>query len=513
MATPEFEAQKETAPVSSPEPLISDALSDAKSSSKSLKTGSWVSSTYFAEGFPYAIVNNLAEVLFKDLGASLGAIGLTSLFHLPWNIKFLWAHWLDTYETKRRWMIVLQIILGLLLLLLSMGADSSYSLGLISCIFLALAFFSATNDIAIDGFYMEALQEREQALFVGFRAFCYRLASSLVKGPLIILIGFVGWRWGLASAAGLMFCLAAMHAALLPTREKRQRHLTEGLQKIFSRRLALRLVLLALGAFAYLSPWGVKWRTNFVESLSQVPIVGSWGASNWIAVLLLLALLVATSQLKRLAAWARGSESELGRSTVALLELPHFKRVLAFIILFRTGESFLQKMKLPFLAEVYGVSNQEYGAINGFGGVVAAMVATFWGGWMISRYGLKRCLWPFVLAQNLFNLLYLPLALAAGHLTHALWWIGGVIAVEEFGAGLGTAVFMVYLMRACDPRHKAAHFALFSALMSLSFTFAGAFSGFIAEAIGFAGYFGFTVLATVPMMLLAARVPHLEERP
>ncbi|MCU0690568.1 MAG: hypothetical protein MUF54_04135, partial [Polyangiaceae bacterium] len=63
----------------------------------------WVSTSYFGEGFPYSIVNNLAEILVTELGASLGAIGLTSLFHLPWNLKFLWGPVLDHFETKRRW--------------------------------------------------------------------------------------------------------------------------------------------------------------------------------------------------------------------------------------------------------------------------------------------------------------------------------------------------------------------------------------------------------------------------
>ena len=55
-------------------------------------TLAWVLSTYFAEGFPYSIVNgDIAKLLFTELGTSLSGIGLTSLFHLPWNLKFLWG--------------------------------------------------------------------------------------------------------------------------------------------------------------------------------------------------------------------------------------------------------------------------------------------------------------------------------------------------------------------------------------------------------------------------------------
>jgi MFS transporter, PAT family, beta-lactamase induction signal transducer AmpG len=87
-----------------------------------------------------------------------------------------------------------------------------------------------------------------------------------------------------------------------------------------------------------------------------------------------------------------------------------------------------------------------------------------------------------------------------------------VIACEHAGAGLGTAVFMVYLMRTCDPAHKAGHFAIVSALMSVSFTLAGVASGFLADAIGFSNYFGFTFLATIPGMVLIVFIPHLDGR-
>jgi PAT family beta-lactamase induction signal transducer AmpG len=90
--------------------------------------------------------------------------------------------------------------------------------------------------------------------------------------------------------------------------------------------------------------------------------------------------------------------------------------------------------------------------------------------------------------------------------------IAAIIAIEHAGAGLGTAVFMVYLMRTCDPAHKAGHFAIVSALMSLSFTVAGVASGFLADAIGFANYFLFTFLATIPSMVLIFFVPHLDGR-
>jgi len=129
-----------------------------------------------------------------------------------------------------------------------------------------------------------------------------------------------------------------------------------------------------------------------------------------------------------------------------------------------------------------------------------------------ARHGLRRWIWPFVLAQNVLNLLYVGMALGSFGVTPGLAALTALIAFERFGEGLGTAVFMVYLMRCCDPAHKAAHMAILTALMSVGFTVAGAVSGWLAEGLGFASYFGFSFLATIPGMVLIFVIPHLDGR-
>ena len=142
-------------------------------------------------------------------------------------------------------------------------------------------------------------------------------------------------------------------------------------------------------------------------------------------------------------------------------------------------------------------------------GLLASIVATLVGGWLISRDGLKRWIWPFVIAQNALNLLYL--SVSSGVLPPTLPGLTAVIALEEFGAGFGTAVFMVYLMRCCMPDYKAAHMAILTALMSVSFTLAGVASGFLADSMGFSWYFAFTFVATIPGMVLILFVPRIAD--
>lgn len=477
----------------------------------------WTITTYFAEGFPYSVVHTLAEVLFTEMKASLQLIGLTSLFHLPWNLKFLWGPYLDEYGTKRGWIALTEVIIVVCLIGLAVSAQLGTG-GLLaaSALFMVLAFFSATHDIAIDGYYLEALDERAQSKFVGYRAPAYRVAMLVVAGPSLMLIQKVGWFWGFSLCGTVMGGLLFYHLTLLPKVETPRQPMAA-----VGRGLLRPGVLLGLGALITLGLAGRAFLESpaaaealqaardtapgLMEALSQINFAGG----------VAIALLVVLLGLLLAMPWLRGrmarSDSFYAKAFVSFLAQPQVGRILAFVVLFRAGESFLMKMKYPFLKSI-GLSLEQYGLANGTVGMVAALVGPAVGGYLISQHGLRRWIWPFVIAQNGLNLLYMALALYAESAgPPAFWIITTIITVEMFGAGLGTAVFMVYLMRCARPEHRAAHMAILTALMSVSFTLSGVASGFIASATGFASYFGITCALTLPGMLLIFVVPHIDE--
>jgi len=249
---------------------------------------------------------------------------------------------------------------------------------------------------------------------------------------------------------------------------------------------------------------------------------------RWSAVGLLSLLVAGLASLPILRRRYKDSDAAHARALVSFLDQPGVVQILAFTLCFRLGESFLGKMKLAFLHRELHMPMEHFGAANGTIGIVALFAATLLGGRLIARDGLRKWIWPFVLSQNILNLLYAGLAWVdleivasqgvigyvslAGHNLQVLALQYGVIGLERFGEGLGTAVFMVFLMRCCDPEHKAAHYAMVSALMSVGFTLAGTVSGQIAENLGFANYFVFSFVATVPGMLLIVVLPHLDGR-
>jgi PAT family beta-lactamase induction signal transducer AmpG len=473
----------------------------------------WVSTTYFAEGFPYAVVNNLAEILFKELGASLQAIGLTAIFHLPWNLKFLWGPFVDEYETKRRWLIAIEIALSAMLLLLAFTVSATELLSVMSAVFLAMAVLSATHDVAIDGYYLEALDEREQSRFVGFRAGAYRVAALAVRGPLVVLIGVVGWGAGLFTAALVFAAITAFHLACLPRAEAPGPRIG-----VLVRRLATRRVLIIAAVLS--AAIAAERRFHLVgphvgpllDRLADAPGVRQLGVAGTIGVTLLALLALTPVLLPFLWRKIERSQSHYAQAFVTFRDQPRIGRALAFVMLFRTGESFLEKMRYPFLSDAAKMSLETYGFVNGTLGLFAVVVATMLGGWLIAKDGLRRWIWPLMLAQNVLNLLYAGVGMMDDPSALGVPLLAAVITVEHFGAGLGTAVLMVYIMRLCDSAHKAGHMAIVTALMSVGFTAAGAASGFLAAAMGYGPYFAFTFVATIPSMILVFFVPHLDGR-
>jgi PAT family beta-lactamase induction signal transducer AmpG len=488
----------------------------------------WTVSSYFAEGFPYSVVNNLADLFFTEQKATLQQIGLTSMFHLPWNLKFLVGPFVDAYATKRRWLIGLEVLLTMALVALAVCASLSTVLVAAAAAFLIVGVLSAVHDIAIDGFYLEALDKDGQARFVGYRAPAYRAAIVVVTGPIVVFAKQAGWAPAFAVCALIMAALLGLHLLILPRTETPKAPLGALVRSALSLPIllaGLAIVGLVLGARAWWS--SSMWQAikdRLAEWLPQLAApVALLGVAEWMGVSLLLGLVGLLAALPLIRRRLRGSTSFYASAFISLLEAPYATRFLVYIVLFRVGESFLMKMKYPFCSRELGVTLDEYGVVNGVIGMIVGLIAPAIGGYVIAKRGFERFIWPALWLQNGLHLLFAGLA----------WWapevarltgpehqfiagvdtrivvITSVIVVETIGAGLGTAAFMVYIMRCCQPAHKAAHMAILTSVMSVSFTLAGVFSGFLANALGFFVYFLFTFLITIPHMVMTFFVPHI----
>ena len=186
----------------------------------------WVPTLFFAEGLPYVLVVTVSVVMFKQLGISNADVALyTSWLYLPWVIKPFWSPFVDLVKTKRWWLLITQLILGAGLAGVALTLNTTNFFRWSLAIMWLLAFSSATHDISIDGFYLLALDEGEQSLFVGIRNTAYRIAMIAGQGGLLMLVGLFeklwgstvrAWSLGFMIAGGLMILLWIYHSYILP---------------------------------------------------------------------------------------------------------------------------------------------------------------------------------------------------------------------------------------------------------------------------------------------------------
>jgi PAT family beta-lactamase induction signal transducer AmpG len=482
----------------------------------------WGFTTYFAEGFPYTIIRTVSSVFFRDMKVSLEAIGLTSFFGLPWVIKFLWGPQVDEYGTKRSWMLITQSALACLVLVVALLVPVENSIPWIAMLFFVGAFLAATHDISIDGYYMEALSKEEQAEYVGFRVMAYRIAMMTGTGVIVTIGTTKGWNMAFGLASAILFLLFAYHLFFLPKVEKTKAPLVRLL------RVLKNLKIIVGGVFLALFIVGLKHLTDapsYKEWIGDNAFLRQFNFTNIITLLLFFILLtIAVFRKKIKARLTRSKESFYAKAFVSFMDQDGITIVLLFIIFMRTGEFMLSAMVSPFIVDL-GLK-MHYGWISSGVGLPCSIVGAMIGGYCIGKFGMRKVFWPFLLAQNLTNVVYMVLAwhlkdIIIVNTANAnpismglsnLVTVAGVHGIDQIAGGLGSSVLTIFLMRLCKIDFKAAHYAIGSGLMSLSGMFAGAVSGVIAAAYGYWILFGISFAVSLPGMVFAFFVPLHEKK-
>ena len=410
----------------------------------------WIPTLYFAQGLPYVVVMTLSVVMYKNLGLSNTEIALyTSWLYLPWVIKPLWGPLVDLLGTKRLWIVGLQFAVGVAFALVALTLPGPKFLQMTLAMFWLMAFASATHDIAADGFYMLALPQPSQAAFVGVRSTFYRLSMLGGQGGLVYLAG-----WWAESQGSVVLAWTWVFWLLAG---------------VFAAAALLHLWVLP-------RPMGD----------GPAPRTATFGA-DFFAVF------------------------------AAFFKQRDIGRILAFLLLYRFAEAQLLKLVTPFLLDSraaggLGLRTQDVGIAYGTVGVVALTLGGLAGGWVISRGGLKKLLWPLMVAMHAPNLLFVLLAATQ---PTSVWLVSAALAVEQFGYGFGFTAYMVFMLMVAGGAdgdgsnsavHKTAHYALCTGFMALGMMLPGMWAGWLQSQLGYTQFFIWGCIATLPSFVAAARV-------
>ncbi|AWF80312.1 AmpG family muropeptide MFS transporter [Microbulbifer sp. A4B17] len=181
--------------------------------------------------------------------------------------------------------------------------------------------------------------------------------------------------------------------------------------------------------------------------------------------------------------------------------------VLAFMFLYKLGDSMATALATPYYLDM-GYSNTDIGIVAKNAGLWPAVIGGFFGGLLIVKIGINKCLWIFGVVQLVSIFGFIILSEVNGELVGtpdfnpSLWLLAIVIAFEYLGVGLGTAVFIAFIARTTSKLHTATQFALFTALTSLPRTFANASTGYLVEGMGWTNFFLLCAALAVPGMIL-----------
>ena len=381
----------------------------------------------FFGGLPLPLTGVTLQQWLTEAHLSLGAIGLFANVGLAYSLKFLWAplldraplpSWLARFGRRRGWLLVTQPLLAAACALLA-ACDPAQSLWPVVAAATAVAFLSATQDIGIDAWRIEAFPPAMQGAALAVYVWGYRAALFVAGSLALRFAGGLGWRGVILALAGLL--AVAPLATLLAA--------TPAGERAPVGRLSLRLTV-----------W---------EPLRE------------------------------------------------FLARPGSAAVLAFVMLFKLGEVLAGRMATPFY-NALGYDRVQISNAIGVPGIAASLCGFAVGGWVVARLGTGRALIATGFVQMASMGLYFALAYSGGDPAILV----AKVMLENFAETMADAAFLSFLSSLCAPGYTATQYALLSSLAVIPMRTVGGLSGFLAQAMGWVPFYGLTIFAAVPAMLI-----------
>lgn len=394
----------------------------------------WIPTLYFAEGLPYMAVMTISTVMYKCLGIGNTEIAFyTAWLYLPWVIKPFWSPFVDIIRSKRWWVLAMQWAIAIAMASIAFALPASGFFQATLALFWLMAFASATHDIAADGFYMLALTEHQQSLFVGIRSLFYRISMVVGQGVLVVVAAFVsdawvqpkaGWIVVFGILAAFFALVASYHSFALP------RPAADAMRSPRSRGEVLR---------------------EFTETF---------------------------------VAFFRKPQVGVALTFMLLYRLPEAQLV----------KMITPFMLDPTESGGLGLTPDQVGLVYGTIGVIGLMLGGIVGGVAAARRGLRYWLHPMAWSMSLTCLTFVYLAVAQ---PSAIWEIYLCVFVEQFGYGFGFTAYMLYLIYFSAGRFKTAHYSICTGFMALGMMLPGMAAGWITDHFSYVAFFIWTMICCV----------------
>lgn len=415
----------------------------------------------FSSGLPLALTGATLSVWLREEGVSRAAIGLFTLVSLPYALKFVWAPLVDRlrlplltrlFGRRRGWALLTQAMLAAALLGLG-TADPAADLWRTAALAVVVAFCSASQDIVIDAYRVESLEERHQGAGAAVYVLGYRFGMLASGAGALFIAATVGWSAAYVAMAalvgvGMLTVLLAPEPAVAASEESLQRE-------------------------AHVAAW-----------LDARPHLHGWRAETL--------------------AWLYGA---VVAPFAQFMTRRGWMLMLGFIAVYKLGDVLAGTMASTFYVDL-GFSKEEIAGVTKVFGLWATIVGGLLGGLLVGRVGTIRALMLGGVLQMASNLGFAVLAEAGAD----VGVLAAVVAVENLCGGVATAAFVAYLSGLCDAAYTATQYALLSSFFKLGGDLLGANAGWLAEWLGWRDFFLFSTLGAAPGLVLLTLLLRLDRR-
>jgi PAT family beta-lactamase induction signal transducer AmpG len=404
----------------------------------------------FSAGLPLLLVLGTLSFRLREAGLDRTTIGYLSWVGLAYGFKWCWAPLVDRLPIplltrwlgrRRSWLLLSQALIMASLVGMAL-ADPRTELQLVVWCALAVAFASATQDIALDAFRIESADVRHQGALAATYQTGYRLAMIWAGAGVL----WIAARAEIAPAAG-----ATAPGALYQ-------------QAAWTTAYLVMAASMLVGVLTVL----------FSREPARVALPPAKNAADWLRGALV----------EPFADFLR----RYGKQ--ALL-------ILALIGVYRISDVVMGIMANPFYVDM-GYTKDEVAAVTKVFGVIMTLVGAFIGGALSLRLGVMRVLMLGAVLSAASNLLF---AWLAGH-GHDVTALILVISADNLSAGVASAAFIAYLSGLTNVRYSATQYALFSSMMLLAPKWLAGYSGAFVDAYDYPTFFIATACLGVPVLLL-----------
>lgn len=422
----------------------------------------------FSAGLPFLLVFSTLSAWLAQAGIQRGTIGLLSWVGITYSIKFFWAPVVDRLRLpvlhgllgrRRSWMLVAQLGMAAGLAGLALHDPATQLATMVWCALL-VAFSSATQDIAIDAWRIEATEAERQGAMAAAYQLGYRIALIVAGAGCLFLAAEYGWRAAYLAMAGLAL-IGVLTTVLVPEPEARER----GTPQAEARVLA----------------W-IERKAHWPDGLRNT---GAWFVGAVVCPFM---------------DFFQRNGLQLGLA------------ILCFVGLFRLTDITMGSMANPFYLSL-GYTLKQVAVVAKFYGVILSIVGAFLGGLSVARFGSSRSL---MIGGVLVILSNLGFAALAVHGAPDVAGLALVISGDNLASGFAGSAFIAYLSGLTNTAYTATQYALFSSLFTLPGKLLGGASGYVSEALGWPGFFLYTSALGIPALLLIVwldrRLP-AEKRP